>query len=129
MIVVDAAALVDALTAVAGTEALRTHLAGEELHAPSLLDYEVVAALRGLVLGGHLGAARAEDLLTDLEDLPLHRWLPADSLRRRAFQLRDNVSACDAAYVALAESLECPLVTRDKRLARSRGHVAQIEVW
>lgn len=128
MIVVDSAAVVDALTAVAGTDGLRAQLATEELHAPSLVDFEVVSALRGLTLGGHLSATRAEDLLTDFDDLPLQRWESADALRRRAFQLRDNISAYDAAYVALAEALDCPLVTRDGRLARSTGHGAHIEV-
>jgi len=128
MIVVDSAAVVDALTAVAGTDELRAHLATEELHAPGLVDVEVVSALRGLTLRGHLSATRAEDLLTDFDDLPMQRWPSADALRRRAFQLRDNVSAYDAAYVALAEALDCPLVTCDGRLARSRGHSAQIEV-
>jgi predicted nucleic acid-binding protein len=67
-------------------------------------------------------------LLTDFEDLPVQRWPFGDGLRRRAFQLRDNVPAYDAAYVALAEALECPLLTRDSRLARSSGHAAHIEV-
>ncbi len=128
MIVVDSAALVDALTAIEGTEGLRAHLAAEELHAPALLDFEVGSALRGLVLGGQISAARAQDLLTDFDDLPVQRWLFVDGIRRRAFQLRDNVSAYDAAYVALAEALECPLLTRDSRLARSGGHAADIEV-
>lgn len=128
MIVVDSAAVVDALTAVAGTDELRAHLATEDLHAPSLVDFEVVSALRGLTLGGHLSAARAEDLLTDFDDLPMQRWPSADALRRRAFQLRNSVSASDAAYIALAEALDCPLVTRDGRLARSSGHSARIEV-
>lgn len=128
MIVVDCAAVVDALTAVAGTDDLRARLAAEELHAPSLLDFEIVSALRGLTLAGHLSAARAQDLLTDFDDLPIQRWPPANALRRRAFQLRDNVSAYDAAYVALAEALDCTLLTRDARLARSSGHSARIEV-
>lgn len=128
MIVVDSAAVVDALTAVAGTDELRAHLATEDLHAPSLVDFEVVSALRGLTLGGHLSATRAEDLLTDFDDLPMQRWPSADALRRRAFQLRNSVSASDAAYIALAEALDCPLVTRDGRLARSSGDSAQIEV-
>jgi predicted nucleic acid-binding protein len=128
VIVVDSAAILDALTAVAGTDDLRALLAAEDLHAPSLVDFEVVSALRGLTLGGHLSTSRAEDLLTDFDDLPLERWPSADALRRRAFQLRDNVSAYDAAYVALAEALECPLVTRDRRLARANGHEAHIEV-
>lgn len=128
MIVVDSAALVDALTAVEGTDDLRAYLAAEELNAPTLLDYEVISALRGLCLHRHLSAARAEDLLTDFDDLPIQRWPSAHDLRRRAFQLRDNVSAYDAAYLALAEALDCPLLTRDARLARSSGHAVHIEV-
>lgn len=128
MIVVDCAAVVDALTALAGTDDLRAFLAAEELSAPSLLDFEVVSALRGLTLGGHLTATRAEDALTDFDDLEVRRWPSGDGLRRRAFQLRDNLSAYDAAYVALAESLGCPLLTRDARLARSSGHLVTVEV-
>jgi predicted nucleic acid-binding protein len=103
-------------------------LAVEDLHAPGLLDYEVVSALRGLTRGGHLSVARAADLLTDFDDLRVRRWPFADALRRRAYQLRDSVSAYDAAYVALAEALDCRLLTRDARLGRSTGHRAQIEV-
>jgi predicted nucleic acid-binding protein len=128
VIVVDCAAVVDALTAPTGTEELRQRLAREELHAPALVDFEFVSALRGLTLAGRLSAARAQDALTDFEDLPLHRWEAGDALRRRAYALRDSLSAYDAAYVALAEALECELVTRDARLARSGGHAARITV-
>jgi predicted nucleic acid-binding protein len=128
MIVVDSAAVVDALTASEGTDDLRAFLAGEELHAPELLDFEVVSALRGLTLRGDLTATRAEDVLTDFDDLEVRRWPSHDALRRRAFQLRDNVSAYDAAYVVLAEALDCALVTRDVRLAKSSGHLVRIEV-
>lgn len=122
------AAVVDALTAVEGTDDLRAFLAPEDLCAPALLDFEVVSALRGLTLGGHLVATRAEDALTDFDDLEIQRWPSGDGLRRRAFQLRDNVSAHDAAYVVLAEALDCSLLTRDERLARSSGHLVPIEV-
>ena len=125
---VDSAAVVDALTAVAGTDELRAYLAAEELHAPSLLDFEIVSVLRRLTVAGHMSAGRAQDLLTDFEDLPIQRWPSADPLRRRAFQLRDSVSAYDAAYLVLAEALDCPLLTRDARLARSGGHSVRIEV-
>lgn len=128
MIVVDSSAVVDALGVVEGTADLRARLAAEDLHAPALIDFEIVSALRGLARAGHVTAARAEDLLTDFEDLPLRRWPSVDPLRRRAFALRDNLSAYDAAYVALAEALDCPLLTRDARLARSSGHVATIEL-
>ncbi len=128
MIVVDSAAVIDALTGLAGTDELRAYLAAEELHAPSLVDFEVVSALRELILGGVLSATRAHDLLSDFEDLPVQRWPFADALRRRAFQMRDNVSAYDAAYITLAEALNCPVLTRDTRLSRSTGHSVRIEV-
>ncbi len=129
MIVVDSAAIVDALTTARGADRLREVLADEELHAPALLDFEVVSALRGLTNALRISAPRAFDVLTDFEDLPIHRWAADDALRRRAFGLRENLTAYDAAYVALAEALECPLVTRDARLARSAGHCAQITVY
>jgi predicted nucleic acid-binding protein len=128
VIVADCAAVIDALAGLPGTGDLRALLAVEELHAPTLLDYEVVSAARGLTLGGHLSPGRAEDLLADFDDLAVHRWPSAAALRRRAFQLRENVSAYDAAYLALAEALECPLVTRDARLGRSSGHGVRVEV-
>lgn len=128
MIVVDCAAVVDVLTNAPGCERLRACLAMEELHAPGLLDFEFVAALRGLTLARHLSPGRALDALTDFEDLSIHRWEFGGALRRRAYSLRDNLTAYDAAYVALAEALQCDLVTRDARLARSSGHSVSIIV-
>lgn len=128
MIVVDSSAVVDVLTLAPGADPLRALLSGERLHAPTLLDFEVVSAVRGLHLGGHLGATRAEDALTDYDALPVRRWESAHPLRRRTFELRHTMSAYDGAYVALAEALECPLVTRDARLARSTGHTVEILV-
>lgn len=128
MIVVDCSALVDVLTGADNTEALRARIVQSEVHAPSLLDFEVVSALRGLTLAGRLSETRAQDFLTDFEAMPIQRWPSGDSLRRRAFSLRNNISAYDAAYVVLAEALGCPLLTRDERLARTGGHTAQIDV-
>lgn len=128
MIVVDCAALLDALTGVEGTEELRADLAGEELHAPTLLDFEVVSALRALTLGGQISAARAQDTLTDFDAIPIRRWPSSAAFRLRSFALRGNLTAYDAAYVALAEALECPILTRDTRLSRSRGHNVEIRV-
>lgn len=128
MIVVDAAAVVDALTVVPDSEQLRDELAAGDLHAPSLLDFEIVSALRGQALASRLSSDRAEAALVDFADLPIRRWDFEHRLRRRAFALRHTVSADDAAYVALAEALECPLITRDARLARSHGHGAVVRV-
>jgi predicted nucleic acid-binding protein len=128
VIVVDAAAVIDALTIVDGTDDLRSALAADELHAPSLIDFEIVSALQGLTLAGHISEARARDALTDFDDLPIRRWPSADSLRRRTLQLRHNLTAYDAAYVALAEALGCSVITRDARLARSSGHDVHITV-
>lgn len=88
----------------------------------------MVSALRSMTLHGELTVTRAADALTDFDDLDIRRWPAGDGLRRRAFQLRDNLSAYDAAYVALAEALGCPLLTRDIRLSRSTGHDVVIEV-
>lgn len=128
MIVLDCAALVDALAAIEGSHRLRAMMADEELHAPALLDFEIVSALRRMTRLNRMSIARAEDLLDDFDDLPIHRWRADDALRMRAFSLRDNLSAYDAAYVALAEALDCRLVTRDQRLARTVGHSAEIVV-
>ena len=128
MIVVDCSVVVDALTVIEGGDHLRHRLAGETLHAPMLLDYEMVSAVRGLVLRRDLGVDRAREVLADFGDLPVRRWPAADGLRRRALSLWETVSAYDAAYVALAEALECPLVTRDARLARTSGHGARVDV-
>jgi len=67
------------LAAVENTEAWHRELFGQELHAPALLDFEVVSVLRGLTLNGHLGEARAGDLRTDFNDLPVQRWPSAES--------------------------------------------------
>ena len=129
MIVVDASAIVDVLTETANTAHLWERLRrSDDLHAPALIDYEVVESLRRMTLSQRVSAPRALDALTDFEDLPIERWPIGDGLRRRAFSLRHNFTACDASYVALAEALDCPLVTRDQRLARAARALVQVEV-
>lgn len=128
MIVVDSAAVVDVLTGVEGVDELRALLSTEPMHAPELLDFEVLSAVRGQTLGGKLTPTRAREALDDFGDLRVTRWRLIRGMRDRAFELRENLSSYDAAYVALAETLGCPLITRDGRLARASGHHADVHV-
>ena len=98
-------------------ELLRTH---RELAAPDLVDVETTAVLRRRWLAGTLSERRFEQAIEDLSDLPLARF-PTRGLMHRAFQLRANVTAYDACYVALAEALDWPLCTGDRRLAQASG--------
>ena len=127
MIVVDSAVIVDALVDAEADE-IRALLSDQDLHAPALVDYEVASALRGLNLGRQLSDGRTLDALADYGDLPITRWADNALLRRRAYELRQNLSAYDAAYVALAETLDAQLVTRDGRLGRSSGHAAVVTI-
>ncbi len=120
MIVVDASVLAN----VVGDDGpvgqlLRDLLATEgEASIPDLADVETVAVLRKRWLAGTLTDARFSAAIDDLTALPLRRY-PTIRLMRRAFGLRANVTAYDAAYVALAEALACDLVTADAGLARA----------
>jgi len=100
---------------------------GESLHAPHLLDVEVAQVLRRYAAAGELTPERGREALMDLVDFPVHRY-PHDVLLPRIWELRHNVTAYDAAYVALAEILAAPLVTCDARLAAAPRHAAKIEV-
>ena len=124
MIVVDASVIADVLTQQPLVE-LRRRLAQETLHAPDLIDHEVLSALRGLTLGRHLSTARAQDALTDYDDLTIRHHLSTVAMRARVWALRGNLTSYDAAYVVLAEQLGCALWTRDEKLAASaRRHIA-----
>ena len=129
MIVADASALIDLLLeSEVRTRLEQRLLSGEEsLHTPHVVDLEVAHTLRRLVLTGVLSSERAEVALADMADLQLNRY-PHVELVPRVWELRDTLTAYDAAYVALAEALEATLVTRDARLARSSGHRAKIEL-
>ena len=123
MLVVDASALTELLLGrPAGTivgEQLVHH--GFAVHAPHLVDVEVLSALRRLVASGEASAERAGEAIADLHDLPIERY-PHDILVTRIWQLRENFSAYDASYVALAEGVgdePVPLLTADGRLARA----------
>ena len=129
MIVLDASAAVELiLGARSGARiAERIFDPGELLCAPHLIDLEVAQVLRRYVRAGDVPGPRADEALQDFLDLPIERY-PHDLLLRRIWQMRDNVTADDAAYVALAEAVDGTLVTTDSRLARSSGHDAKIEL-
>ena len=99
----------------------------ERLHAPHLLDIEVTQVLRRLVRQKEITLARADQALEDLSHLVLERHDHL-SLVPRIWQLRDSLTAYDAAYVALAEALDAPLLTSDAKLAGAHGHRATIEL-
>jgi predicted nucleic acid-binding protein len=128
VIVVDASAVLELLlnTPQAARVAERLFVVGETLHAPHLLDLEVAQVLRRYAAAGALTGERGDQVLEDLGDLPLERY-PHTFLIPRIWELRHALTAYDAAYVALAEALAAPLVTRDAALARAR-HRARIEL-
>jgi predicted nucleic acid-binding protein len=129
VIVVDASALLEFLlqTPMGARVEARLFRDAHECHSPHLVDVEVTQGLRRLVRAGEVSADRAADAIADLADLDLHRH-PHLDLLTRAWKLRQNVTAYDAMYVALAEALDAPIVTCDRPLAKAPGHRARIEV-
>ena len=129
MIVVDASSITEFLlqTPLGLRVEARLFRDADQLHAPHLLDVEVVQALRRLVRAGDVPPARADEALDDLAALAIRRHSHFDLLGR-AWELRDNLTAYDAMYVALAEATDSVLVTCDGQLGATPGHTAQIEV-
>jgi len=124
MLVIDASVLVAALL-VAGPA--RERLASDNLQAPELIDAELLSVLRRLVLADKLREGHALQALATADRLGLRRH-PSRSLWPRAWELRTNLSAYDALYVALAERLDSPLLTAEARLARAPGLRCPIEL-
>ena len=114
---VDASA---ALSALLNSGAARRALASEQLHAPHLIDSEVVNAIRRGAAAKQLDADAGWTALDTFRRLGMTRY-PAFSILDRIWELRDNLSAYDASYVALAELLDCNLLTADARLSRAPG--------
>jgi predicted nucleic acid-binding protein len=129
MIVLDASAAIELLLNTPLGERIGKRLDETDgtIHAPHLLDVEVLHALRRLCAGGALGERRARQALGDLADLPLTRYAHEDLLER-AWTMRATLTAHDAMYVALAEALDATVVTCDGRLGRAHGHRVEIEV-
>jgi predicted nucleic acid-binding protein len=126
VIVLDASAVLALLLGNAAIAA-RIGRAGESLAAPHLLDVEVAHVLRRLQAAGELSEERGRQALEDLADLDVDRYPHCDFLPR-VWELRRNLTAYDAVYVALAEALRAPLLTLDERLAASPGHRARVEL-
>jgi predicted nucleic acid-binding protein len=130
VIVLDASAAIDWLlqTAVGQKIESRIYSRGESLHAPHLLDLEVVQVLRRLVRESAVTAPRADQVIQDLLDLRLTRY-PHFVFLPNIWRLRHNLSAYDAAYVALTESLGATLITRDARLASALARGPRVELF
>ncbi|MDO5617891.1 type II toxin-antitoxin system VapC family toxin [Kocuria sp.] len=128
MLVIDASVLASALglDGPVGTRA-RDRLRGEVLAAPTLIDVEVLSVWRGLNRAGKLSDDRVDAAIADLADLPIRR-VPTSGMLARCWELRHNVTAHDAAYVALAEFLHAPLLTSDRKLAGATGPRCTMEV-
>ncbi len=128
-LVVDASALVAMLVGQESAAAVDAALgaAAGSVAAPELLDIEVTSAIRRQTLAGRMSAPAAARSMEELAQAPItrHRHGP---LLQRVWQLRHNLTAHDAAYVALAEILDAPLLTADATLANSPGHTARIEL-
>src|SRR5260370_33739195 len=120
MIVVDASAVLEALLRTTTARAVERRLfePSQPLHVPHLLDVEVAQVVRRYAANREIDVERGRMVLADLADFPLHRY-PHDFLLPRVWDLRNNLTAYDAVYVALPEALDAPLLTRDKRPAAS----------
>ncbi len=130
MIVLDTSAAVDWLLQTPDGQRIeqRIYAHNDTLHSMHLLDVEFVQVLRRLVREGTVSPKRAVEAIEDLSALRITRYAPVQLLQR-IWQLRQNLTAYDASYVALAEKLQAPLITRDQRIAAAPGHKAAIEVF
>jgi predicted nucleic acid-binding protein len=129
VIVIDASAALEVLLRTPCAAALEARLfqRGESLHAPHLIDLEIAQVLRRYALSKQATARRCGEALEDWQAFSVHRHAH-EPLLARVWMLRDNLTAYDAAYVALAEALDAPLLTRDARIANAPGHGARIEL-
>jgi predicted nucleic acid-binding protein len=109
-------------------ETLVERLLDVAVHVPDIIDVEFHHALRGLLIGKKISAERAEHARVLFADTPKVR-LPTQPLADRIWSLRNNLGACDASFIALAEALEAPLITADSKQAAASGHQARVESY
>jgi predicted nucleic acid-binding protein len=129
VIVVDASVVVEILLRTPAADAIESRLFArrETLHAPHLIDVEVAQVMRRYVSRGEVRPQDGRGIIELMAQWPMTRY-PHKPLLRRIWELRENLTAYDAAYVALAEGLRAVLVTRDERLANAPGILANVEV-
>ncbi|MEX0658828.1 MAG: type II toxin-antitoxin system VapC family toxin [Egibacteraceae bacterium] len=129
MIVVDASVLANVIgdDDLDGQRARREVGLAGELAAPDLVDVETLAVLRKRWIDGTVSDTRFAEAIDDLEAIELARY-PTLPLLRGGYELRANVTAYDATYIALAEVLSCELLTGDARLARAPGPACRIRL-
>jgi predicted nucleic acid-binding protein len=129
MIVADASALLEVLLRTETGLLVESRLFrdGETIHAPALVDVEIAQVLRRYVTAGAMTAARGRLALDTIERFPMDRY-SHEPLLKRIWELRDNVTAYDAAYVALAEALRAPLITCDAKLAKAPLRKVSVEL-
>jgi predicted nucleic acid-binding protein len=127
--VADASAVLEFLLRTSAAKAVERWLfdSSQTVHAPHSLDVEVAQVIRRYALMGEISEHQGRAALANLKDLPLRRY-PHSFLMPRVWELRNNLTAYDATYVALAEALDATLLTRDRRLASATGHRARIEL-
>lgn len=127
--VIDASALVELLLNTAAGQVVARRIADPAIgvHVPHLIDVEVVQALRRMASLGELTSREAETAIDDLQSLDLQRHAH-EPLLGRVWELRQNLSAYDAVYVALAEVLDTKVLTCDGRLARAPRLVSRVEL-
>ena len=125
----DASALIELLTRTECGRRVEARVLrpSDSVHAPALIDLEVAQVLRRYVLSGQVPEHWARMALDIATAFPMTRYLH-EPLIKRVWDLKDNVTAYDAAYVALAEALRAPLVTCDARLARVAGFTTPVEL-
>lgn len=126
---IDASAMLEALLETPAGQAVSARLSenSDELQAPHLIDLEVTNVLRRYAISRILATQRCQQALADFANFPIYRH-PHGHLLSRIWELRDNLSAYDAAYVALAEMLGASLLTHDRKIAGSTGHRARIDL-